>query len=86
MPGVAVSDRYQSLLPVLWQWQLLSQQLMPAEPRWNTAPAAGLPAAVHAERAEPAVHAAGARCAAARSTWQWHAAGGLQLPAVPAQQ
>ena len=55
-------------------------------PRWHTAPAAELPAPVHAAPAEPAVHAAAARCAAAHSTWQWHAAGWLQQPAVPTEE
>lgn len=52
-------------------------------PRWHTAPAAELPAAVHAE---PVVRAAGARYAAAHSTCLWHAADWLQQPAVPTEE
>lgn len=78
-----MSERHQLLLPALWQRQHLTQQQLSAVPRRCTAPAAGLPAAVHAE---PAAHAAGARRAAARSNWQWHAAGWLQQPAVPAEE
>lgn len=67
---MGVSERHHSLVPVLWRRQLLSQQLLSVLPGWNTAPAADLSAAVHTEPAEPAAHAAGAHCAAARSTGQ----------------
>ena len=67
----------------LWQKQHLTQQQLSAVPRWHTVAATDLPAAVHAE---PAVHAAVARCAAARSKWQWHAADWLQQPDVPTDE
>lgn len=78
-----MSGRHQLLVHVLWQKQHLTQQQLSAVPRRCTAPAADLPAAVHAE---PAAHDAGARRAAAHSNWQWHAAGWLQQPAVPAEE
>lgn len=78
-----MSEHHQLLVPFLWQKQHPTQQQPSAVPRRYTAPAADLPAAVHAE---PAAHAADARGAAAHSNWRWHAAGWLQQPAVPAEE
>ena len=74
-PGLCVSEHHLLLVPSLWQKQHLTQRQLSALPRWHTAAAADLPAAVHAEPPEPA---AGARCAVAHSNWQWHAADWLQ--------
>ena len=70
MHGVCMRERHQLLEPSLWQTQHVIQQPLSAVPMQHTAPAADLPAAGHAGPAEPGVHAAGARCAAARSNWQ----------------